>query len=87
MSTSAVRFNSATVHAFTVGLLETFYESGDDNRVTDAELEKMRGNDDFIDNDEFVFAYEEHIWTDDNVEKFGDVCKDEKGYFVSDEGV
>jgi hypothetical protein len=78
-----VEFDTAAVHKFTVALIETFYEGG---HVTDAELEKMRGNDNFIDNDEFALAYEEHIWTDENADKFGDLRYDDMtGYFLRDE--
>lgn len=82
---SKPKFNPESVHAFTVCLLETYYEDKGEGRVTDAEVEKLRGNDEFIDNDEFVQAYEEWIWTGDNEEKYGDVHYDDRGYFLSDD--
>jgi len=76
--------NSNAVHAFTVALLEEFYETKGKGRVTDAEILKFRGTDEFIDNDEFVAAYEEKIWTDENTDKFGEVHNDDTGYYLSD---
>lgn len=78
--------DSLAAHAFTVALLEEFYETKGKGRVTDEAILELRGNDEFIDNDEFVLAFENNVWTEQNTEKFGDVCTDGDGtgYYLSD---
>jgi hypothetical protein len=81
---STEKINPEAAHAFTVALLEEFYETKGKGRVTDETILKLRGTDEFIDNDEFVFAFEENVWTEENSEKFGDVHNDGAGYYLSD---
>lgn len=79
----SAELNTLAVHKFTVALIETFYEGG---FVSDAEVEKLRGADNFVDNDEFIGAYEEYVWTAENFDKYGDVRYDDmNGYFLKDE--
>lgn len=80
------KVNTTALNAFLVALLEKHYENKGET-VTEEQIDIIRENypdNEFIDNDEFVAYFEEHTWTDELAEKYGEIGNEGNGYYFVD---
>lgn len=77
------KIEAKVVFEFVVALLEGYYENESEEVKTD-HLIKIRGNDEFIDNSDFIVAFESEFWDANFVDKYGNILFDDtRGYYLN----